>query len=122
MGLPAPARLPLFTALTLIDRDLLGALLERPMLGVPAELPGFALASLGSLADDGPRVLVPSGEHSTPGILYEGITSEDWRRLDAYQGVGEGLYERTHAEVRTGRERRLWAFVYLPSAKLLTKH
>lgn len=119
MGLPAPAQLPLFSAVAVIDPDFLAALLERRVPGTPAELPGFALASFAGPADSSPRVLVPSPEHSAHGMLYEGITAEDWRRLDAYQGVKEGLYQRTHAEVVAPGERRRVASIYVPSRKLL---
>lgn len=118
MGLPAPAQLPLFTTAALVDEAFLADLLERPVRSQSAELPGFTLARLG---DGEARVLVPSAEHSAQGVLYEGIGAEDWRRLDAYQGVREGLYERTHVEVVVEGGRRLHAFIYLPSNKLLAK-
>ncbi len=69
-------------------------------------------------------VFAAAGERAA-GVLYRRLTAEDWRRLDAYEGVGEGLYFRDLARVEAsaaapaGSAEAAW--VYLPTARTVER-
>lgn len=97
-ALEVPSRLlPLFVYGTLLDETFLGHLLEKPVSSVPAHLLDFELLWLQGFPY--PTVFAAPGEQ-VEGRLYRNLTWEDYRRLDAYEGVGEGLYQRIAVEVQ----------------------
>jgi len=110
--------LPLFTYGSLLDAEFLGRLLEHPVASEPASLRGWAVATLDRL--EWP-VLVAEPGSVVEGRLYRGLDADDWRRIDAYEGVGEGLYQRATAAVTTtgGSEP---AAVYLPTGRTLERY
>jgi len=111
--------LPVFTYGSLLDATFLERLVEHPVAGEPAELPGYRVETLASF--DWP-VLVASPDTSVAGRIYRGLDGRDLERVDAYEGVAEGLYERVEVEVLIeGGERSLPAFVYLPTPRTLAR-
>ena len=121
VGLPRPAAeatgertdLPLFAYGTLADPGFVAQLLERPVAAEPAELVGFVRVEPEGF--DYLVVLASPGER-TPGLLYRALRAEDWERLDAYEGVGEGLYFRDVGEVvmpgdEPGAGEEAWVFL-----------
>jgi len=112
---------PLFAYGTLADPGFVAQLLERPVAAEPAELLGFVRVEPAGF--DYPVVLASPGERA-PGLLYRALRAEDWVRLDAYEGVGEGLYFRDVGEAvapgdapGSGEE----AWVYLPTARTVDR-
>lgn len=129
VGLPRPAAeatgertdLPLFAYGTLADPGFVARVLERPVAAEPAELVGFVRVEPEGF--DYPVVLASPGER-TEGLLYRALRADDWRRLDAYEGVGEALYFREVAEAvspggepGSGEE----TFVYLPTDRTVRR-
>lgn len=113
---------PLFAYGTLADPGFVAQLLGRPVAATPAELLGFARVELAGFAY--PILLGAAGERA-PGFLYRALRAEDWRRLDAYEGVGEDLYFRDLAEAvppegAPGEGEEAW--VYLPTGRTLTRY
>ncbi len=108
--------LPLFAYGTLLDQRLVQGLLEHPVADEPARLLDFARTELPGL---GYPTLVAAPGASVEGLLYRGLSAEDYRRLDAYEGVAEGLYHRVCAEAAVGDGSGAVepAFVYLATAK-----
>lgn len=103
--------LPLFAYGTVLDPTFLGHLLERPVDTEPAALLDFQLVDLPELPS--PVICEAPGQR-VPGRLYRHLSAEDYARIDAYQGVAEGLYERVEAEVGGGSsDSAEQAFVYL---------
>lgn len=114
-----PRQLPLFAYGTLTDEALVAGLLERPVRAEPARLLDFELVELEGFGY--PAVFAAEGEE-VEGRLYRGLTAEDLRRLDAYEGVEEGLYRRTTARVAAGERGPQEAFVYLVTEKTLERY
>ncbi len=105
--------LPLFVYGTLIDPVFAGRLLERRVVAEPAVLLDHERGELPGL---GYAVVVPAPGHSTEGFVYRHLTAADFDRLDAYEGVAEGLYLRRRAEARPGAGGAAEpVFVYVPT-------
>lgn len=120
--MPAPLSLPLFVYGTLLDPAFVANLLERPFIPEAAELLGFELLELGGLPY--PVVQSAPGER-VRGRLYRHLSDHDFERLDAYEGVAEGLYQRTTAEVvpagaADGPAERAW--LYVPTFQTLGRY
>ncbi len=119
----APLSLPLFVYGTLLDATFVGNLLGRPFVPEPAELLDFQLLELPGLAY--PVIQEASGR-KVEGRLYRHLTEEDFERLDAYEGVAEGLYQRTAGEITTpatadrGSTERAW--IYVPTVQTLSRY
>jgi gamma-glutamylcyclotransferase (GGCT)/AIG2-like uncharacterized protein YtfP len=110
---------PLFAYGTLTDEAFVAGLLERPVgSSEAARLLDFELLELEGFGY--PTVFAAEGEEVT-GKLYRGLTEEDFRRLDAYEGVGEGLYRRAPARVAAGDGEPEEAFVYLVTERTLRR-
>jgi gamma-glutamylcyclotransferase (GGCT)/AIG2-like uncharacterized protein YtfP len=122
-ALPPPRKLPLFVYGTLLTEEFAGRLLERPVSGEPARLLDFELRRLEQL--EYPVVLEVPGE-VVDGRLYREISPEEYDRLDAYEGVAEGLYGRIEARVVAGPEGEKGppepAFVYVPTDRTLRRY
>lgn len=113
------ARLPLFAYGTLTDEALVAGLLERPVEAEAARLLDFELVELEGFGY--PTVFAAEGEE-VEGKLYRGLTAEDLRRLDAYEGVGEGLYRRATVRVSAGDREPEEACVYLVTERALESY
>ncbi len=114
--------LPLFVYGTLSDGTFVGHLLEHPVAAEPAELVDFERLEL--LGFDYPVVVEAAGE-AVEGQLYRRLSVEDYRRLDAYEGVAEGLYRRIAARVVTGEgagAKTEGACVYVPAERTLQRY
>jgi hypothetical protein len=90
-------------------------LLERPISSRTAELEGYREATLEAF--DWP-VLVPADGDRVAGRLVRDLEAEDFFRLDAYQGLTEGLYRRVAVTVTVAGTPES-AYVYLPTKKAL---
>lgn len=110
---------PLFAYGTLADEAFVAGLLERPVRSEAARLLDFELLELEGFGY--PTVFAAEGEE-VAGTLYRGLTSEDFRRLDAYEGVDEGLYRRATAHVAAGDGEPEEAFVYLVTERTLRRY
>lgn len=110
--------LPLFAYGTLLDAEFLGHLLERPVAAEPARLEGYRVEILAGF--DWP-VLVAEEGGTVEGRLYAGLGPVDLERLDAYEGVGEGLYRRVEVVAEAVRIGRVAAWVYLPTERTLRR-
>jgi gamma-glutamylcyclotransferase (GGCT)/AIG2-like uncharacterized protein YtfP len=109
----------LFAYGTLADARFVARLLERPVASEPAELLDFLRVEPVGFAY--PVVLESPGER-TAGVLYRHLGEEDFRRLDGYEGVGEGLYFRERARVaRPGAAAPEPAWVYLPTERTVAR-
>ena len=105
--------LPLFAYGTLTDPVFAGRLLERRLATEPAVLLGHARGELPGL---GYAVVVPSPGDRVEGLLYRHLTAADYDRLDAYEGVAEGLYARQRAEATPAAGGAAEpVFVYVPT-------
>lgn len=115
--------LSVFSPGRLLDEGFMADLLERPVSSLPCRLGGFRVVELGG----GARwpVLVPDERGVVEGKLYWGLDRRDLERLDAYEGVGEGLYRRQSVVVEVGergQRSREVAFVYLPTERTLRRY
>lgn len=113
--------LPVFTYGTLLETTFLGQLVEHPVASEPAQLNGYRIEILAAF--QWPVLVAAQGE-SVAGRIYRGLDGRDLERIDAYEGVAEGLYERVEVEVdvEVGGEARCQpAFVYLPTARTLAR-
>ncbi len=110
--------LPLFVYGTLLDEKLAAGLLERPVLAEPARLQDFELLRLEGFPY--PTVFHAPGEN-VEGRLYRGLTDGDYERLDAYEGVGEELYQRIEARAAGGDGASEAVFTYTPTEKTLRR-
>ncbi len=121
---PASERpLPLFAFGRVLDERFVADLLERPVPAEPCLLPGHGVVELGG----GSRwqVLRPEEDGVVAGRLYRGLDGADFERLDAYQGVGEGLYRRHVVAVQPGEgmaHSTEPAFAYLPTDRTLRRY
>jgi gamma-glutamylcyclotransferase (GGCT)/AIG2-like uncharacterized protein YtfP len=109
-------QLPLFAYGTLTDEAVVAGLLERPVTAETARLLGFELLELEGFGY--PTAFAAEGEE-VDGKLYRGLTEEELHRLDAYEGVGEGLYRRATARVAVRASEPEAAFVYLVTEQTL---
>ena len=81
---------------------------SRPV--AAATLPGYRLRFAGhGHADIVPAA--PASHESVAGALYS-VSEEDLARLDRYEGVRSGYYERLHVRVRDAGGRRYRAVAY----------
>ncbi len=111
--------LPIFAYGTLLDATFLVRLVEHPVPSEPASLVGYRVETL--VRFDWPVLVAAPGE-VVVGRIHRGFDGRDLERIDAYEGVAEGLYERVEVEVWTcGGERQEAAFVYLPTARTLAR-
>lgn len=121
--LPASRNLPLFTYGTLLDETFTRRLLERAVESEAARLLDSELLQLEGL--DYPTVFDAPGE-AVEGRIYRDIAPRDWERLDAYEGVGEGLYRRIEARVVAGGAGKKGpsepAFVYVVTEETLRRY
>jgi gamma-glutamylcyclotransferase (GGCT)/AIG2-like uncharacterized protein YtfP len=117
------AILPLFTYGTLLEREFTSRLLEHPVVTEPARLLGYETAELADLLYP---VVVESEGGSVEGHLYRDLTSEDYERLDAYEGVREELYRRVAVEVVAGSESESRqpepAYLYVATERTLRRY
>jgi len=68
-------------------------------------------------------VLVPSAGEQVTGRLFRRLVAEDYRRIDSYQGVMEGLYVRSLAAVRaSGRDVSEPAWIFVPTERTLRRY
>jgi gamma-glutamylcyclotransferase (GGCT)/AIG2-like uncharacterized protein YtfP len=118
-----PAGLPLFVYGTLLDAGFISRLLERPLDNEPARLLDFELLRLEGLSY--PTVFEAPGDVVTGG-LYRRLTGEDFERLDAYEGVHEGLYVRIEGRAVAGEAGSEGGpepvFVYVVTEKTLRRY
>lgn len=108
---------------TLLDTEFAARLLEKPVQAEAARLLDFELLRLEGLAY--PTVFEAPGE-VVEGKLYRRLTAEDYARLDAYEGVHEGLYVRIEARAVAGeagsRDAPEPVFVYVVTEKTLRRY
>jgi gamma-glutamylcyclotransferase (GGCT)/AIG2-like uncharacterized protein YtfP len=117
---PDDRLLPVFAFGEKPDPGFVERLLEHPVRAEPARLPAYRVDRLAMI--DWP-ILVPDDQEIVEGRLFLGLDAEDLRRLDAYQGVGEGLYRRTAVSVQLGETgNAAEAFIYLPTDRTLRRH
>ena len=121
-GSTAAAGLPLFVVAEQLGEAFLARLLEHPVSGQPARLDGFEQVELATVAWS---VIRPAEGAHVDGLLYRVLTAEDFRRLDAYCGVSEGLYRRLPVTVMVESDAEPveeTAVTYLPTAKTLRRY
>jgi len=110
---------PLFVYGTLLDETFTANLLERAVRSEPARLLDFELLTLEGFPY--PLAFFAPGE-TLAGRLYRDLSDDDYHRLDHYEGVNEGLYQRVEASVVVARGAPEGAFVYVPTEKTLRRH
>jgi hypothetical protein len=117
---PAVERLlPVFVAAGQLDAGLVENLLEHEIATAAARLPDYRRVALPGVAWS---VLVPAPGDAVEGKVVLGLGHEDLRRLDAYRGVGEGLYRRTAAPVAVAALGVAQpAYIYLPTERTLRR-
>lgn len=116
-----PASLPLFVYGTLADPTFAGHLLEREVEREPATLLDHELLAPAMVPYP---MVVPSPGGAVIGGLYRHLGDEDFRRLDAYEGAGEGLYQRRPARAvadTVGGEGEA-VYVYVATRKTLRRY
>jgi hypothetical protein len=112
--------LPLFSPGEQLPQEFVENLIGHPVRPEPARLEGHRELVLDG---EGWTVLVPAPGEQVTGRLYRRLVAEDYRRFDSYQGVTEGLYERTVATVHATRhEGSEPAWVYLPTERTLRRY
>lgn len=118
-GLPPP----LFVYGTLVDVAFAASVLGRAPEREPARLLDFERLELEGLPY--PAVSEAPGE-VVEGLVYRGLVPEEIERLDAYEGVAEGLYRRIVAHVVAGEPGQAGppesAFVYVATEKTLRRY
>lgn len=97
----------LFTYGTLMDADIVAALLGRTPPFRPGVLTGYARHPVRNACYPG---LVRSVDARTEGRVYRGLNAEDWSILDEFEDV---LYARQAAEVELDGGQRVTAQVYV---------
>ncbi len=115
---PVSHQLPLFTYPTLLDESFTANLLQHELRSEPAELLGYRLIRLAGF--EWP-VLVAHRGATVSGRLYRDLGLQDYRRLDAYEGVGEDLYYRAEVVVQAAGNREP-AAVYLPTHRTMQRY
>jgi len=122
-GLPPARRLPLFVYGTLVEVAFAANMLGREPAYEPARLLDFERLELEGLPY--PAVSETQGE-TVEGLVYRGLVPEEIERLDAYEGVAEGLYRRIVAHVVAGEPGDPGtpepAFVYVATEKTLRRY
>ncbi len=113
---PPPSSL--FCYGTLLEEGFTSSLLERRVRAAPAVLHGYDALDLPGCQW---QALRQAAEGAVEGRLYRGLGAEDFRRLDLYEGVAEGLYERATVTVDAGRGPEP-AAVYLPTRRTLSRY
>jgi hypothetical protein len=113
------APLPLFAYGTLMDDSFVSGILERAVRGEPARLPDFELLTIEGFP--WPTAFHAQGA-AIEGRLYRGLTESDYERLDAYEGVGEELYQRVEVAAAGEGGAPEPTFVYLPTEKTLRRY
>lgn len=111
--------LPLFAYGTLRDERFVGHLLEREVSAEAATLLDFERVEIDGFGY--PAVLAAEGGR-VEGSLYRDLSADDYRRLDAYEGVEEGLYQRLKGRVLS-RDSELPepAYVYLVTERVVAR-
>ena len=105
--------LPLFSFGDLLVGELLEKLLQHRVSTEPARLIGYRIEQLAGLAWP---VLVVSANDSVEGRIYRDLDAEDYRRIDAYAGVGEQLYHRIQATASVCDDRQAEpVYAYIPT-------
>lgn len=102
---------PLFFYGTLVDPDVLGLVIGRPVADSVLELatlPGWRRVRVRGASYP---MLLPAPGERVEGRLWRHASAADLARLDAYEGEG---YRRVICEVERGAGERLAAQVYLP--------
>jgi hypothetical protein len=116
---PDDRLLPVFVVPGSIERGRLVQLLERAVPSADATLHGYCTAELAGMKWS---VLVASPGATVEGSVLLALDRDALRRLDAYRGVGEGLYRRIPAAVTiAGRASAEPAFIYVPTARTLRR-
>lgn len=120
-ALPPVPDLPLFAYGTLLDPGFTRQLLEKPVPSVPARLLDFELLRIEGMPL--PTVFEAPGE-VVDGRVYRALAPADYERLDAYEGVREGLYTRITARIVAGgkEDGPEPAFVYVATEKTLKSY
>jgi hypothetical protein len=112
--------LPLFTHGGQLEPEFVENLIGRPVRGEPARLEDHREVALDG---QGWCVLVPTPGEQVTGCLYRSLVAEDYRRIDSYQGVLEGLYVRSVAAVLSERsEDPEPGWIYLPTERTLRRY
>ena len=112
--------LPLFAHGAQLEQSFVENLIGRPVGAEEARLENHREVMLG---EDGWCVLVPAEGERVSGRLYRNLAGEDYRRIDSYQGVFEGLYIRSVAAVRTASRADFEpAWIYVPTERTLRRY
>ena len=112
--------LPLFTTAEQLSQEFIEHLIGRPICRDRALLVDHREFVF---TGEGWTVLVPAPGEQVSGSLYRNLVAEDYRRIDSYQGVLEGLYQRMLAAVRPEPSGTIEpAFVYLPTERTLGRY
>jgi hypothetical protein len=98
----------------LADEVFVSRLLQHPVAGEPAVLSGYELVAVA-----GQQMATPTADGcgALDGVAYVAISAADYRRLDAYMGVSEGLSERRAGSATLPTGSRLDVAVYVPTDK-----
>jgi gamma-glutamylcyclotransferase (GGCT)/AIG2-like uncharacterized protein YtfP len=120
-GIEPPTSRSLFAYGTLADDRTVAGLLERPVAGSAAELLDFERVEPAGFPY--PLVVEATGER-VAGRLFRHLGSDDFDRLDAYEGVAEELYFRDLALVvrpagAAASAEEAW--VYLPTGRTMSR-
>lgn len=110
---------PLFVYGRLADPEFASQLLGRQIPLSHVELLGFRSVELDG---KGFPLLVPAPEARLAGTVLQGLRSNDFQPLDAYAGVGEGLYARHEAVCALPTGEQLDVYVYLASERTLRRY
>jgi hypothetical protein len=125
MPLPVDAAellpLPVFAFGAQLEEEFVAQLLEHSVNSRPARLTGYRAARLANVDWS---VLIAEEGATVDGRIICGLLADDLERIDAYEGVGEGLYRRTEVTVTAGEagaEGPRQAFIYLPTQRTLSR-
>lgn len=112
--------LPLFVHGGQLQQEFVENLIGRQVRPEPARLEDHREVALDG---QGWCVLFPAAGERVTGRLYRSLVAEDYRRIDSYQGVMEGLYIRSVAAVLSERsEASEPAWIYLPTERTLRRY
>lgn len=115
---PNDLGLPLFVYGTLLEPLFVERLLEHPVTVDRARLTGYRVTMLTGF--NWP-VLIPADGEVVEGQVFRDLDAEDLRRLDSYEGVGEGLYRRVGVTVESDASGAEPAWTYLPTERTLNR-
>ncbi|MEM6705627.1 MAG: gamma-glutamylcyclotransferase family protein [Acidobacteriota bacterium] len=116
----APVRpLPLFAYGTLQNEEFVQQLLEHSVELQPVTLRDFRRLEFPDF--DYPFV-VPYEGGRVPGQMLLPLKVQDYERLDAYEGVGEELYQRVEATVERASGETVEVYVYTATDKTLDRY